>query len=418
MKRRLVALLIATACLLVPTAPAFAQSVIVGRAGNGFYKIAVPDTWNGDLVVWSHGYSLSPIVPFEIDPANPLEGLGPLAGLQMAEGYAVAASSFRMPGWAVFKTKNDLQALARVFERRVGVPARIFLTGGSLGGLVTINAIETASLGNVVGGLSLCGPLAGSRNWDGAVDLRLAYDAICALVPGAFLPGGASGLPPGSSITPTQVALAVDACTGILTPPGSRTRPQQDRLSRLLRLVQIPESFLLTTMGFATFGLADLVHDPKKLDGRIGAGNANVDYGDPVINAIIPRVTPDRRAARELARNYTPTGLVGSARIVSLHTDKDGLVIVENESEYATVVPPSSFTSAVVVEAQPTHCGFTPAETVAAWEALRAWVAGAPQPNTASIQAACTAIAPTVGGPCRIDPSFVVPDMDGRIRPR
>jgi hypothetical protein len=27
-------------------------------------------------------------------------------------------------------------------------------------------------------------------------------------------------------------------------------------------------------------------------------------------------------------------------------------------------------------------------------------------------------LAPQAGGPCRIDPAFVIPDMDGRIRPR
>ncbi len=171
-------------------------------------------------------------------------------------------------------------------------------------------------------------------------------------------------------------------------------------------------------MLFATLALSDLVHQPTKLAGKIGTGNQNVDYGDPVINALIQRLCPDPGAANRLARNYTPRGSVGAARIVSIHTDKDGLVVVENESVYAGVVPAANLTTAIVVEAVPSHCGFSGAELVAGWEALRAWVAGAPQPTAADIQTLCLALAPVFGGPCRIDPTYVVPDMDGRIRPR
>ena len=109
-------------------------------------------------------------------------------------------------------------------------------------------------------------------------------------------------------------------------------------------------------------------------------------------------------------------------KIVSLHTDKDGLVIVENQSEYQGVVDADHLSVGVVVEAVPTHCGFRPAELVAGWESLRGWLAGGPQPTAASLQGTCQFIEATQGailpGPCRIDPSFVIPDMDGRIAPR
>ena len=127
---------------------------------------------------------------------------------------------------------------------------------------------------------------------------------------------------------------------------------------------------------------------------------------------------PKFGAGQHLQDNYTPTGDVRGAKIVSLHTDKDGLVIVENESEYASVVPAANLVTAVAIEPTPSHCGFSNAETAASWESLRGWVAGGPQPTAAGIQALCVVLAPTVGGPCRIDPAFVIPDMDGRIRPR
>jgi hypothetical protein len=225
-------------------------------------------------------------------------------------------------------------------------------------------------------------------------------------------------LPPHASFTQTDLGLAVHVCTGILAPPGYRSSGQSERLKKILDTLLIPENFLLTDMGFATFGMSDLVHDPRKLAGRIGTGNAGVDYGDPAINASIARVSPNPGAANRLGKWYTPTGNVGKTKIVSLHTDKDGLVLVENEREYAMVVPEQNLTTAIVVEDVPTHCGFTQAELVAGWESLRAWVGGAPQPTAAGIQATCMALSPPFSGPCRIDPDFVTPDMDWRSRPR
>ena len=371
----------------------------------------MPDGWNRQLVIWNHGFSLSPVRPVSASD------LGPLAQLQLAQGYAVVASSYRLSGWALFKTNDDLQTLYDTFVENFGAPDQVIVTGASLGGIVTAAALEGAQLGNVTGALSLCGALAGSRNWDGALDVRLGYDAICSGVPGAFLPGGAEGLPEGSTLTSTQMALAVHACFGILAPPAGRTEPQRQRLAAFLGLTQLPENFVLTVMGYATFAMSDLVHDDAKLKGRIGLGNENVLYGEP-FDALIERVTPHPGAAERMAGNYTPEGTVGAAKIVSLHTDKDGLVIVENESEYASVVPPGNLTVAVAVEAVPSHCGFSGGEIAASWQALRGWLAGGPQPDAASIQATCLAVAPQFGGPCRIDPAFVIPDMDSRIRPR
>jgi len=115
---------------------------------------------------------------------------------------------------------------------------------------------------------------------------------------------------PDASFTQTNLGLAVHACTGILAPPAFRTPGQNGRLKKILDTLLIPGNFLLTDMGYATFAMSDLVHDPRKLSGKIGTGNAGVDYGDPEINASIGRVSPNPGAANRLGKNYTPTGLV------------------------------------------------------------------------------------------------------------
>lgn len=409
------ALMLALA-VLVPAA-AGAQTQLTGQtSGGAYYNILVPDGWTpaDGLVIWNHGFSLTPI--------GPEPDLGPLAALQLAEGYAVAASSYSLQGWALFETAADNREMVREFEAAFGVPDQILVTGGSLGGIVTAQAIEIGHLGNVVGALPVCGAVAGSRLFDAAFDLRLIYDAVCGEVGGAEIPGGAGGLPfplP-PDFNETALAVAVDACTGILRPAPLRTPSQAARLAQILAATGIPENFLLTDMGYATLGLFDLVYDPRKLAGAMAFDNLHVDYGDAAINAAIERVQADPEARRRLIANYTPSGRVGDVKIVSLHTDKDGLVLVENESEYASAVPPGNLTVGIVVEDVPSHCGFTEAEVVAAWEALRGWVAGQPQPSAGALQQVCQGIVAggLAEGPCRIDPGFAVPDLDGRLRPR
>jgi len=406
MRLRPLQILCTVICASLPARLGLAQTQLAGTTGGGaYYKIVVPQEWNGDLVIFNHGLNLA---------IGPEPDLGPLAPLQLAEGFAVAASSFQQIGWALFKTRNDLQHLYNVFVDNFGTPNHVWLNGASLGGLVTAQAIEEADIGNLVAAFNVCGATGGSRNWDIALDLRLIYDAVCANTPAAAIPGGAEGLPADSALTFQDIALRVNECTGVLLPAFARTPLQSENLDRILSLTTLPESFLLTDMTFATFVMSDLVHDKGKLHGKVGTHNDTVSYADSEVDATIARVSGNAGAVNRLERHFEPSGSVGTVKIVSMHTDKDGLVVVENESEYAAVVPASQLTTAIVVEAAPTHCGFTNAEVVAGWESLRGWVAGQPQPTAAGIQALCLAL----GGPCRIDPGFVIPDMDSRVPAR
>ncbi|MFT5444115.1 MAG: hypothetical protein ACI8W3_003167 [Myxococcota bacterium] len=407
------ALALVSLALIVPMSSA--DTVIEGATdGGALVKIQVPDTWNGSLVIYNHGFDLGAIVP-----STP--SLGPLAGLMLSEGYAVAASSYQQNGWALYKTKNDLQNLVGLFKANFGTPDEVLVHGFSLGGIVTANAIEKANLGNVVGAYPACGAMAGSRSWDGGLDLRLVYDAVCDGVPGAAIPGGGTGLPERfttSSFGNAQFGGALQACLGIFAPPAFRTPGQTSRLAEFLDETDIPESFLVTDMGFAVFALSDLIFDPAKLDGKQGVGNIGVAYEDAGINASIERVAAHPGAENRHKKNYTATGKSGDVKIVSVHTDGDGLVVVEQQQPYVDVVDPDNITLAVVNEAGNTHCGFTGAELTAGWESLRGWVAGGPQPTVASIQGTCLAIEPFAGGPCRYDPAFVLQSFDSLVPPR
>ncbi len=413
MRSRFLPWLTALSLALVP-ALAGAQTELTGQtAGGAYYKILVPDGWqpaNG-LVIWNHGFSLNPI--------GPVTDLGPLVDLQLAEGYAVAASSFSLTGWAVFESHLDNQQMIQAFEAEYGTPDHVLVTGASAGGIATARDVEAGLVPNVVGAMPICGAVAGSRFWDAAVDLRLLYDLICGDVPGAAIPGGAGGLqfPPDPAFDTNALGAAINACFGL---PFEPTPEQAARLGQLLAVTGMPVEFVGTDMGFVTFGLADLVYDPRKNAGYPALDNANVDYGDATINDGIERVMPDPDARRRFLGNYTPSGKVGDVKIVSIHTDKDGLVIVENQSEYASVVPAGNLTTGIIVEDTPSHCGFTPAETAAAWETLRGWVAGLPQPTVQNLQDTCDGLVlgGLAAGPCRYDPDFMVPDLNDRVRLR
>ncbi len=412
--RSLVPWLLALMALVLLAPAVGAQTELTGQtSGGAFYKIVVPDGWTpaAGLVIWNHGFDLSPIAP-EPD-------LGPLAAVQLAEGYAVAASSYSLTGWAVFETHLDNEQMVQAFEDNFGRPDQVIVYGASLGGIVTARDLEEGRIPNVVGAMPICGAVAGSRVWDGALDLRLVYDLICSDVPGAAIPGGANGLPfpPDPNFDNNALGLALNACFGLPFQPNAE---QAARLGQLLELTGLPVEFVGTDMGFATFGLADLVYDPRKLGGAPALDNSSVDYGDAAANAGIERVMADATARRLLLDNYTPSGRVGDIKIVSLHTDKDGLVIIENESAYAEAVPAGNLTVATVVEDTPTHCDFTEAEVLASWESLRGWLAGLPQPTAENIQTTCNGlvIGGLAEGPCRIDPDFEIPDLSLRVRPR
>jgi len=391
--------------------PAAADTTITGEKKGAFFTIIVPDDWNGDLVISNHGFDFDPPAP------NPTADLGPL---WLAQGYAVAASSYSQCCWALFNTKQDISRMVEVFVENFGEPNQVWVSGGSLGGIVTAQIVETLGEDlNIVGAYPVCGALAGSRSWDGAIDLRLIYDVICGGV--APIPGGATGLPapghPDSPISLLDALIATNICMGV--PFGGGAPGAAARLAQFTAVTTLPVSFVATDIVFATHGVSNMIFEEGKLDGGQGLTNIGVTYTDPAVDAAIQRVTAENAARKKLQRNYTPKGEVFDTKIVSIHTDGDGLVLVEQEQPYQDSVPAANLTVAVVNEAGNTHCGFTEAEAVAGWESLRGWVAGGPQPTPASIQGTCLFVQGLgAGGPCRFDPGYVIGNLDTRVPPR
>jgi hypothetical protein len=413
---------------LLLAASAHAERDFTGTTASGaYYSIAVPDSWQpGDtLILFQHGLTF--------EPPGPNPDLGPIKSLQLSEGYAIAASSYSQRAWALFTAPDDNSQLLDAFKQQVGIPGAIIPYGGSLGGLIALKLAEDPRFAPVPGVYSACPPAAGARVWDTAIDVRLAYDVVCK---------GAGDLPTGDQPYPwaynlddippnlsdlldeaqlLQTLVPLNQCTGVNLPDILRNGAMDRRLAQLMNLAHITsEQFFVINAGYATYGLSDLVRAPDKLDDLSPFTNIGVDYGDATINADIARIQGDPFASLYFHWSSDFRGRVNAAtKVISIQTSQDQLVIPANQFVLRQTLPAAQLTSALVNEATPTHCGFTTAEGVAGWEALRTWIASGTQPAVSDVQNECNAaIAAGATGPCRYDPSIVPPSFDSQVRPR
>jgi pimeloyl-ACP methyl ester carboxylesterase len=414
--------------LVAATAPVRARQEFTGELPSGaWYHVDIPDGWRpGDaLVLYQHGLDFT-------TPSNP-PGLGPLKSVMLDEGYAIAATSYRMRGWALFSAVDDNRDVLAKFETLAGgAPGEVVPFGGSMGGLVALKLAEADGFPPVKGAYALCPAAAGARIWDAAIDLRLAYDVVCddagefprgsAPYPWAFdlwqIPDGLGDLFDYARLIPVLEPL--EQCTGVNLPPVLRNDAMQERLDRLQDFAHVSnEDFFVTNIAYATYVMSDLVRAPAKLDDANPFTTAGVDYSsDPGIEANIRRIVAAPDAAAELHAVSDFTGSIGDAKIISMHTSKDQLVIPGNEDFVRDRVPADRRTIAIVDEDDPTHCGFSDAEGLAGWEALRAWKDGAAQPSVGDLQTACESLESEVDGPCRFDPDAQIVPFDDIVRPR
>jgi hypothetical protein len=456
--RGLLALLLALAGVTVGVAGAADSFPVVDafeeRGAHGL--IVVPESWNGALVVYAHGYEADwqalKAYPSDLTPADigtRLEGGDVLLQIPLALGYAVGTTRYRATGFAVEEAWRDVDAVRRRFIRRHGEPRFTYVWGSSLGGLVAATVIERQR-GGWDGALPMCAPLGGSRRLLNAFwDARAAYEHVCGAVPGAALrcglcsngvdvclddadcPGGAcSELEPASppeqgmskactdlvlgdpaTATPARIVdLSLRrglACFGL---SGTGSLAQQARRDRFTRALEIAPEFDLSLVFFGSLGLAEVVH--RRTGGLVPWSNVGVEERSPLVtpseaaalDASIPRASSDGRATAMLRRFYEPRGRT-DAKVVSLHALDDGVVFPEHEDAYrqtfGTARRPEQLLS--LLTSGGGHCAFTVGETVAAFTALTAWVEEGVTPTVAGVQQACEALAVADGvGPCRI----------------
>jgi hypothetical protein len=349
----------------------------------------------------------------------------------MQFGFAAAASSYRpdaagLGGWAVKDGAEDTDNLRLRFIDIFGRPERTFVVGASEGGLITATIVERFGRDadgnlNYDGALPLCGPLAGGRkNWYGGFDLRVVYQYYCRNLPRPSEPQYPlyMGLAPNNTISPNELGARINECTGVLQQPFTRTPGQSSNLANILNVTKIPESFLLTDMGFATFGLQELTL--VRTAGMSPVTNIGAEYkgstDDAALNDNVFRAPAHPLADAFLAGAYDPTGELPMP-VLTMHTIGDGLVIVENENAYRQIVDEAGHLERLqqnYVNANG-HCEFTNSEVLAAFQGLLSWVETHRRPTRQEIFQLCQYNALLSGDKCNINPIFEPAPINTRI---
>src|SRR5687767_11398542 len=123
---------------------------------GALYRICFPATWNGDLVLYAHGY-VAPDQELAL-PADQIGGQS-VSGTVNSLGYAYATTSYRANGLVAPEATEDLVELEATVRRLYRPdPARSVIVGFSEGGLVATMAVERHR-DLFDGALAGCGPI-------------------------------------------------------------------------------------------------------------------------------------------------------------------------------------------------------------------------------------------------------------------
>jgi pimeloyl-ACP methyl ester carboxylesterase len=338
-----------------------AQSPIPGPCQPGVLPhgalslICVPAVgWNGELVVFAHGY-----VAFNkpLDFYHLTFGDGPsLPAVAQGLGYAFATTSYRQNGLAILEGVDDIRELVASFH---SVPTRVHLVGASEGGLIAALLAER-SPELFASAFAACGPIGSfQRQLNYFADFRVLFDYFFpGLIPGSPIDIPASVIANWDSYYAPAIAAAVSA--------------NPDRARELLRVAKAAydpanaATVLNTTLSllwYNVFGTNDAV---QKLGGNPFDNRSKWYVGsrnDFRLNLRVRRFMASA-AAREAVRAYETTGDL-SIPVVTLHTTGDEVIPFWHEPLYLLNVDLFSHGRFIPVPAfRYGHCNFTLSEVV------------------------------------------------------
>jgi pimeloyl-ACP methyl ester carboxylesterase len=341
--------------------------------GGSFSLICIPAAgWNGDLIVWAHGYrAFNESLAFQNIELS--DGTN-LAVLAQSLGFAFAATTYRQNGLAILPALDDVRELVLTFRALIGrAPGHTYMTGASEGGLVTTLLVER-SPELFSGGLALCGPIGDFRaqtNYIG--DFRVLFDYF---FPGV-IPGNALKIPDtviqnwdSQYVPKVNTAIAANPFAALqLISTAKASIDLQNAATTIQKTVQ-------DDLWYSTFATNDAV---AKLGGnpygnllRIYSGSAN----DVRLNQSVYRVAPDPVTLLTLAP-YQTSGRV-TIPLVTMHTTGDDIIPFWHEILYQAktkVTGRGSITQIPI--SRYGHCNFTGLEALAAFGLLVQQVTGA-----------------------------------------
>jgi pimeloyl-ACP methyl ester carboxylesterase len=362
-----------------------------GVHGGAGYRIEVPENWNGDLVIWAHGFREGGGLELTVDNHPAREFL-------VASGYAWAASSYRRNDYDVTTGVQDSHALTKRFNGIVGKPDHVYFTGASMGGHITAVAIEQYPR-TYDGALAICGVLGDFELFDYFLDFNVAAQQLGT---------GTSTFP----VDPLQyiydtvptIKANLEAITGswpvVLNADGENLKNLTELRSGGERPNFDEAWFFWNVFPDFQSGPGNFLFDLGTTDGTlvrspgVTMDNYDVVYqfdtdpsltsAEEAFNESVFRIMADPQARNPNGLAQLPV-ITGDIRVpvLTMHNLGDLFVPVHNEIEYARRVADRGNSDLLVQRAirGVNHCGFTGIELATALGDLFTWVEKGVKPD-------------------------------------
>jgi len=376
-----------------------------GVLGGAAYRVEVPSNWNGKLVMYAHGYAGEGNVLAVSNPS--------IRRYLIQNGYAWAASSYSKNFYDVRVGVEDTNALALEFNkiakangRELAAPSKIYITGHSMGGHITAAAIEDeayATANHKVrynGAVPMCGVVGDTELFDYFAGAQVTAQAL-------------AGLPKYPTVNWSDIAAQV---TGTLYTSFPSTPTATG-----LKFASVVENLTggkrpMFDLGFTAGGSFAAVWGVFGSDGTVnGILNKNTldtnrftytiegdTAGSTALNASVIKLTAaaDANRLRRDGLRWIPKAN-GEFKIpvVSLHTLGDLYVPFSMEQIYNKRVAAKGNSSWLVQRAVRgiSHCDFTLAEQVEAFDAMIKWERDGVKPAGDDVMTAATVADPKYG---------------------
>jgi pimeloyl-ACP methyl ester carboxylesterase len=369
------------------TFPALVETVAGETLSGAEYLFFRPLQWNDSLVLFARGY-LPPSAPVGFPDPLPADVVA-LRDALLCQGFAVGASSYSANGLAIREGIEDTHLLNPLFEWHFDLPAKTYVMGQSMGGLITVALMEFFP--DVYdGALPMCGPTAGSL-------AQLQYLGHVRVLADYFFPS----LFRENAVTPTrktmqQVEFAVDRLApplllqlGSIHLPGGEAfglpiLPVDPAATTPAARLQSLRASLKEALYYYVVGMQDVLDrgGGQPFDNRLTVYAS--DTLSPLelgrLNARVDRFAADASAV-DYWSQFQPRGVVGIPTI-NLHTAFDPAVPFAHAVVYeqtATFMGTSANLMTVPV-LRYGHCNFELEELVAGFGTLVQWVQSGARP--------------------------------------
>ena len=391
--------------------------VLAGKLAGDQFSVAFPAGWKGGALLFAHGYSApgSPVAVAE-DPLSAKVGTNGMMLKVYRDGYAAGHSAYDKAGMGV-ETASENTLRLRNFLTKLGAK-RVFLAGGSMGGNIVMSLIEQHPKA-FAGAISACGV---TNGWESLfaqlIDMRAAYNVLTEGTPYA-LPGEHDLLKSALPMDPPAGEMAsndafrngriVQIALPVLTLAQAAKANPGGREARILKQVASIGGFEPEVASIA-FPLVTVTLGMDDLDATLGGniyGNVGKVYASPemtadeatTFNARVQRIEADPAAVAKARRWHQATGRF-AVPLVTIHNRIDSLVPHAQSEALGRIVADAGNGKRLVQYTVPgtkaalpvgevegyTHCGFTPEQMTATWEAVKGWVETGKRPAADAVQ--------------------------------